>query len=365
MPPIITTADVTELADPKIRRLAMRVVKEMELAMHKAAANVAEPSRFPLPPQADAAERLFRSRLQALKPEQRQLAVARVMPQVKAAQAQRSKAFGELAAVDLSAARPVAEQAQALPLPAALKLTPDSLTALTELHGKILDVPTPAAPGALSAVPAVTGPALDNLELRLHRVHCLEETGSGPFSDVGEDEIALSGTSVDESGDVKKISEFRVGDFDDGDVKTFSPPRRFTFFNLREGTAFPKSYFVTLVLAEKDMGGLSDFVNRLLDKVRDRVTAMLAAALGAAIGASGGPVGIIIGAAVGFVVGKVFDLLKSVFADDIFSPRTVSVAVPSLNHRFPGGKTDSAESTIRFEGHGGEYTLTYDWRLFP
>jgi len=364
MPPVITTADVTELADPKLRRLAMRVVKEMELAMHKAAANVAEPSRFPLPPRPDAAERLFRSRLQALKPEQRQLAVARVMPQVKATPAQRSKAFGELAGVDLSAARSVSEQAQALPFPAALKLSPDGLAGLTELHGAVLAVPTPAA-GAPAAAQAVTGPALDNLELRLHRVHCLEETGSGPFSDVGEDEIALSGTSVDESGDVKKFSEFRVGDFDDGDDKSFSPPRRLTIFNLREGTAFPKSYFVTLVLAEKDMGGLSDFVNRLLDKVRERVTAMLAAALGAAIGASGGPVGVIIGAAVGFVVGKVFDLLKSVFADDVFPPRTVSVAVPSLNHRFPGGRTDSAESTIRFDGHGGEYTLTYDWRVIP
>jgi hypothetical protein len=362
MPPVITTAEVTELADPKIRRIAMRVVKEMELAMEKAAANAAEPARFPLPPAPDATERLFRSRLQALTPEQRQLAGARGLSRATASQARRAKAFGDLAAVDLSAARPVAEQVQALPFPASLKLTPAGLQGLTELHGNILDVPASALTAGTNVAP-VAGPVLDNLEFRLHQVRCLEETGSGLFSDVGEDEIALSGTSVDESGDTKKISEFRVGDFDDGDVKSFSPARRFTFFNLREGTAFPKSYFVTLVLAEKDMGGLGDFINRLLDKIKDRVTAMLAAALGAAIGASGGPVGAIIGAAVGFIVGKVFDLLKSLFADDIFPPRTVSVAVPSLNHRFPGGRTDSAESTVRFNGHGGEYTLTYDWRL--
>ncbi len=352
----ITMAEVTELTDPQVRKVAMRVVKEVELAIEKTVAHKAEPANFPMPQQPDSVERIIQSRFQRLKPEQQQLAVARIMPRVKAAKAKREKAFGDLHNVNLGAATPVAEQVSKLPFPQALKLSTPALQNITDIHGQIVRV----NPGGL--VPQQT---TNKLELRLHRVRCVDETGSGLFGEVGKDEIALWGTTVDESGDTKKVPEFAVGSFNDGDVKTFSPPRRFTMFSLSEGTAFPKSYFVTLVLAEKDLsGGLADFLNRLLEKVRERVIAALSAALGAAIGASGGPVGALIGAAVGFVVGKVFDLLKSLFADDIFPPRTISVAIPSLTHRFTGGKTDSPEAIARFVGHDGTYDVTYDWRVF-
>ena len=55
-----------------------------------------------------------------------------------------------------------------------------------------------------------------------------------------------------------------------------------TSFSLREETEFPKSYFVTLVLAEKDDGGLADLVNTVLEKVRERVIAALTTAIGGA-----------------------------------------------------------------------------------
>jgi hypothetical protein len=112
------------------------------------------------------------------------------------------------------------------------------------------------------------------------------------------------------------------------------------------------------------MGGLPDFLDKLLNWVKEKVITALTAALGAAIGASGGPVGAIIGVAVGWAVGKCFEFFKSVWEDDVFAPITVRVDVPSLTHRFPGGAVDSAQSTVVFTGHNGKYDLTYDWRLF-
>jgi hypothetical protein len=335
----------SELADPALRKIAMRVVKELELAAEKVVANKAEPTNFPMPKDLNSMERILQSRFQKLKPEQQDIAVKRFMPRLKASSAIRTKSFQDLAQVDLRSVTPVAEQAAALPFPEKLKLSAAALQSIVKADIQ------PAA-----AVSQVT----DKLEFRILRVKCIDETGIdfNPFGDEpGSDEISLGGSSVDESGNVSKITQFKVGSFDDGDVKNFSPPRRFTMFNLREGTAFPKSYFVTLALAEVDQGGFADFLNKVLDKVKDEVKTALIAA-GFAIGSSGGPVGALIGAVVGFAVDKLFELLKSVFQDDIFAPRTVSVKVPSLSHRFAGGKTDSGDKIIRFTGHNGTYDVT-------
>ena len=361
MNPTIATGEVTELSDPWVRKIAQRVVKEMELALEKTVANAADPAAYPLPRQADAAERILQSRLARLRPEQRALAVSRVMPRVRAGEAQRARAYGDLSRIDLRAAVPVAQQVSALPFPGELRAPKAALVKLEEVRAAARR----QGPAAAVAPAAAAAPATDKLELRLHSVRCVDETGSGTFGEVGKDEIALGATTVDESGDTEKVPELQVGGFNDGDVKTFSPPRRIATFGLREGTEFPKAYFATLVLAEKDVsGGLSEFLNQLLEKIRERVIAALAAAIGGAVGASGGPVGALIGAAVGFVVGRVFELIRAAFADDIFAPRTVTVAVAALSQRFAGGKTDSPEATVTFEGHGGRYQLVYDWRLF-
>ncbi len=350
----ITIGEVTDLENPKIRKIAMRVVKQMELAMEKVVANDAEPAAFPMPQQADSVEQIIRSRYQQLKPEQKQLARAKLLPRAKGSAALRKQVFGDLAGVDIRSAAPVSAQARKLPFPQELKLSAAEVKQITGGNG------TTSRAAAAAALPIT-----DKLELRIHRLKCVDETGGGLFGETGKDEMALAATIVDETGDTEKVAEREIGAFNDGDVKTFAPPLRFATFNLREGTEFPKSYFATLVLAEKDLGGgLSNFINQLLDKVKQEVISALAAAIGGAIGASGGPIGALIGAAVGFVVGKVFELLKSLFADDIFTPKTVTVAISSLTHRFSNGATDSAEAVTRFVGHDGTYDLTYDWRVF-
>jgi hypothetical protein len=83
----------------------------------------------------------------------------------------------------------------------------------------------------LSSVSGADG-TTDKLERRIQKVHCVDETNPEFW---GDDEIALGGESVDESGDVKKISPFTVrNDFDDNEQRVYTPPKRFTEFNLRE-----------------------------------------------------------------------------------------------------------------------------------
>jgi hypothetical protein len=171
---------------------------------------------------------------------------------------------------------------------------------------------------------------------------------------------------VDAAGTTTKIPEFKLGTFDDKEKKVFTPPRRLALFNLNAGKGFPKSHAVTLVLAEKDQGGtLSKVVAGLQDKVEDQVKKHLGAAVGAAIGATGGPAGIAVGALAGEAATQAFGALKNIVGDEVFPPKTVNIAINSLEHRFQGGATDSPEAVLVFKAHKGTYRLVCDWRLLP
>lgn len=344
-----TSQVVTDIPHAKVKAVAERVVQEVLLAADKVAAHHAEPAKYPLPADKKATEYLVAQRFDSLPEDKKKRAAEAVVADLKGGAA-RAKRLGDLARVDLHSPASVGAQIQRMPFPDRLKFPADELK---KLPASLLPEESAPRPEAAAAVPA-----LHKLELRIHRVKCVDET-----SELGSDEIYLAGTSVDESGDALKIAQFKVRSFDDGDVKTYVPPRQFHWFNLNEGTKYPKSYFVTLVLAEVDFGGLADYVNKLLDLIRSKVTAYLAAAIGGAIGASGGPIGILIGMAVGAAVGWIFDQLKGLFADEVFKPVTVSAVIPSLTSRW-AGKADSAEQTVDYRGFGGHYQVTYDWRMF-
>lgn len=88
---------------------------------------------------------------------------------------------------------------------------------------------------------------VSKLELRIHKVKCLDETDGFWGSEAGDDEIWLGGTTVDESGDAEKVEPFPVrDDFDDGEEHIYSPPIQFASFDLTEGTEFPKVVFRNL-----------------------------------------------------------------------------------------------------------------------
>lgn len=354
----IVDARVGEPKDPALRAVLKRTVREFELAAEKVAANAAEPAAFPLPEEGGSIEQVLAGRFRALPATDRKAAGVAVAKRIKAPAAVQQRRLQDLAGVDLAKPTAIEKQVAALGRPTGLKLTRAQLIAEAAAAGAQV-VPKAAT------LPTAAAQRLTKLELRIHKVRCDDETNGFLGSEAGSDEIDLGGTTVDESGDTGKVSPFRVASFgEDGDQKVFSPPRRFTFFNLTEGTDFPKGYVVTLVLAEIDSGGFNDFLKKLMEKVRERVITALTAAIGGAIGASGGPIGVIIGIAVGWVVGKVFDLIANIWNDDVFPPVSVRTSIPSLTARWTGGRTDSPERTVTVKGHGGQYSVTYDWRLF-
>ena len=339
-----TDSVVTGTLNTKVLAVAERVVREFQLAAEKVAAHHNEPARYPMPAGSTAMEHLMASRFKALPEGTRKKAADRVVADLKNAPG-RAKKLDDLAKVDLRSTSTVEAQVKKLPFPAKLRFP----------AGELRKAPVVVAAAEASGAAAAAVP-LRQLELRLHRVKCIEET-----NELFKDEIGLGGTAVDESGDVEKISTFKVRSFHSGGVQTYTPPRRLVRFSLTEGPVkFPKTYFVVLALAELDQGGFSDFVSRLYDKVRDAVAEALGGAIGAPLPS---PIDVVIREVVIYVVKKVFDLFKVIWQDDVFQPFTVETTIPSLTGRW-AGRTDSTERVVTFAGHGGRYQLVYDWRMF-
>jgi hypothetical protein len=197
-------------------------------------------------------------------------------------------------------------------------------------------------------------------------VICADETGAEDFfgaGELGKDEIYLGATTIDAGGNTKEVPAFKVGNFNDNDVKDFTPPKQIASFALSSGKGWPKTFFVNYVLAEKDMGGLPDYINDLTDLIRHQA----AKALGSLAG-GGGITSAALGAAIGYIVGYVLDKaiewLKSWWNDDIFKPISTFVTLPSAGSKFPNGEMVSREEGDTVGGHNGTYRLRYSWRLY-
>ena len=210
------------------------------------------------------------------------------------------------------------------------------------------------------------------LHFRLHKVKCIDETNpEWP----GDDEIAMGGTAVPPTGNPTKVPEFMVrDDFDDGESKTYSPPRVLKTFAL-DNVSYPADFLMVLAMAEKDNGGLSQFLQDLWEAIKDEVGVIVAAvgaaaglAIGGAIGgtvgtAIGGPLGTIIGAVAGAILGALVGWLISAVKDDIFTPQSAAVHLPKPNSTFAGGALTSPQFSLDFRDHGGHYRAYYTWQL--
>jgi hypothetical protein len=373
----ITDSIVGELKDPKLRAVLSRTVREFELAAEKVAAHQAEPANYPLPTEVGTTEQILAQRFRELPARQRIQTTQEALARVKGGAGLRRRRLDGLDAVRLGLVTPIEEQVSAIPVPVDLGLSSAQVTGTLHAAGLL---PTRAEAAAVAAgasrasrTAAEAGvgaaPARTNkLELRIHRVFCQDETGPsllfiGPPD---SDEIYLGGTTIGGTGGVGgagKVKAFNAGSFDTGERKTYSPPKRFTWFDLQEGAKFPKSYFVTLVLAEKNMGGLPEFLSRLLEKVKVRVQHELRKA-GIEADESGGLVSAFIALAASWVLDHVWDVIGRAWNEDIFTPQTIQIQISSPGTRWAGGKTDSPERALTFKGRQGQYEITYDWRLF-
>jgi hypothetical protein len=220
---------------------------------------------------------------------------------------------------------------------------------------------------------SANGPAIavnKALKFRLNKVKCIDETEPEFW---GKDSISMGGTAVDDDETVTRISQFAVGDFDDDEFVSYSPPNVLKTFDL--SGSYPKTFAVFLALAEKDGGGFGDFLTALYRAVKAEVTFIIStlsasagAAIGAAIGGSvgaavGGPIGIAIGIVAGLIVGALVTWLAGIAQDDLFEPQMTFVQLPTEAARFNGGASTSPVLNFMYSDFGGRYRVSYSWAL--
>jgi hypothetical protein len=289
--------------------------------------------------------------------------------------ATKTRHFGDLANIDLHAPASVVNEAQKITLQG---LPPIDLGKLRKaLH---VLAPTNAAPVSHRVAPrafAAVGKGQNIVQFSADNLHCDKVTGLVGFEG---DDMFIGGIAVDGVGNVTQINPFEVGKFSKGDTQGV---QNNPFTNLPIDTSWgnwPKTFYVTVVIAERHSGGIYNFIYKLadtaksaiLEKVGSAVSSTVGAYIGGIVGSAIGPLGTLLGAGVGFLVGLalgwVFDqvlgwLKQNLFGDDIFKPALNQLTLSGPGDLWNGSST-SPETTWDFKGFHGEYHLTCHWSLF-
>lgn len=236
---------------------------------------------------------------------------------------------------------------------------------------------------AFSAIPLDThAPPRDmSILYKLSSVKCVDETG-GWEERFGNDEISMSGITIDEDGLLEKIPEFVVyNHFDDGDVKTYSPAKVLKTFRANTNFAKPKTFMVMLFIAEKDNGGFSDFIADVFSAIKSELTSILVRMKNAAgayitseiaaalnLGANlSGPLGTIIGLLAAKILSEIQDFISAAWSDDVFpaAPGHQKLLIlESVTANFNGSLSSPIEGT-NYRGHGGLYQVNAGWEIKP
>lgn len=205
------------------------------------------------------------------------------------------------------------------------------------------------------------------LELRVHNVKCIDETGGSRVTEWGSDDIYLGGTAVVLKYPIPSVVQvpyFKVGQFDDDDRKTYDPPKTFSTFDLRKSSSFPRNYAVSLVLVERDSGDqMNEFLNALAEKQQEAVVKAYQLAKSKGQEAETEEFwNFVWDEAKNIVKELLLDWWRSVRKDDIFEPGNATIAIASLNHNW-NGKPNSPVSKLTYKGHNATYEVSYDWIL--
>jgi hypothetical protein len=335
--------------DPTLKSIVKRTTAMLRLCAVKAAAHLSDPAAYPMPSDPNSIERLFSARLATRPAESQQRAKQWATQLQTAPEATRTALLGELRWVDLKSDKPVATLASASAVPLSIsKLDVEkSVTQLSAL--KLASATASNPPKVMSA----TVEKANTLKVRIRQVICEDETDP----QIGDDEIMMGGVTIDETGDTKKVDAFTVSNsFDSGEHKKYDPPKKFCQFDITEGDSWPKTYTVSIILAEEDWGGFPDFLNDVLKQVKSYIGTLVG-------GLVGGAVGGVIGAAVGAVLGFFIDLLVSAWEDDIFPAITIDTDISSRKHVFASGTQTSSEKQYYAKAFGGKYWVYLDWQL--
>jgi hypothetical protein len=353
MPDMLVRQLLPDDFEPDLINIASPIYRKWETAALRVAANMAAPNVFALPTAAGTPEAILAPRFQQLahfRPVVAQAASAVATDKLNQLKVQ--KRLGTAVNLDLSSNRSV----DALSLaPGAFPADREAVLRLVDRHYTQIGMQRTTS-GARAPVGRV--------RLELVRVVCIDETNGLFGSELGDDEIYLSATTIDETGATGKVDPFKVGDFSDNDRHDFTPPKRLFTINVDTGPSYPKHYFATLFLFEKDQGDLDDTFEKIFRKFADEVAAKLASLLGTTVGGLfGGPLGAAAGALLGWLVGwlmgKFVNFLVKAWEDDPFVPRQLEFIIPNATARL-------VEPSMVFHFRGpGEYAVRYRWSVLP
>ena len=219
------------------------------------------------------------------------------------------------------------------------------------------------------------------LSLHITKLTCIDETeheGIWPVEGEGiaNDAIRLTCAVTTRIGVEAEPSQCRTETMNLGDnyqdSRSFVLDREVAALFIPEGSPYPVTMNVIFLLGEEDWGGENwdrevKEVVRVAGVAASRgVASLTAAGVGGAIGTALGPVGAAVGAAVGAIVGAIVDGLTSAIhalESDIFTPQDLSLVLHSPEASFAGAAPDRLTGHLDFQGHGGQYRLTYEWRL--
>ena len=217
--------------------------------------------------------------------------------------------------------------------------------------------------------------------LQIHKVRCMKTT-----REIDKDEIfivAIKTVGKVEQNRGKKIvrgrslkgKKINAGKFKKGTVARFSKPKTIARFGYGGSKKeWPRSYFATLLLIEKDEGKLGLIVSKAIKRLdKKTVTAISstvgdaaqaaaaagAAGVGGAIGSVIPLVGTAVGAAVGTAIGLGIKEIGRARADDVFPPRKTSQKLARPARKT--GLIPNSRKEIIFKGFGGRYKVTYSW----
>ncbi|MCR5881338.1 hypothetical protein LRS03_26280 [Rhizobacter sp. J219] len=346
------------LSDPKLDYLAKRVANTARLATYRVIAKAGDPSKVVAPADKSSIEAIVLSRFRAQPAVKQQRAVQKAKAFMASPLASRKRKFGELASIDLHSTKSIHEMARTIPIPAGMRLDAAHLKRLAADPSLFIEgFKQPDADGGFT--PQAD---FDNLRLRIRKVKCNDETDGFFGSESGDDEISMGGVKVDETGDVHKLEAFNVGNsFEDGDSKTYNPPKKFASFNLREGNKWPKTYYVSMVLAERDNGGLPSYLSDLFKYTEDKVSELVEQF---GVSALGPELGKIAGAIAVAAFQSLVEFFTEIWEDDIFPVVTAYANIKSLNHVFASGTRTSSEKSKWVKAHGGKYTIYFDWQVY-
>lgn len=247
-------ASSLKLSHPKLPLYNNRLKHTVDLSVIKAVAHFKNPSQNPLPADPKALERVFYNALRAVPKRKQDDTIARFQNLMNASQ--RTSVYGDLGQqVNFASPVSVAQQVQALPLPANMRFNEADVANLTkQLEAPLQQVGQHAAqvigqaaakrPPRQQAAPRQAVLA-SSMEFAVISATCVKT------NDILKDEINLSVSTVDGFGAPLTAGPFFVGKFKKGDTVNLGATGQLFDFKI-SGTTFPASFPFSIFMVESD-----------------------------------------------------------------------------------------------------------------